>query len=407
MGCCNILTGYTPPRLPPSLNDYPLYIDRLHKEVWYWTGTSWELVWQVSIAGAGTAGVVKVSPSSPITIDAEGNLDIDCGRLKTKCNLATKADIDAAIATITTAINTILTRLGDLETKITNLTVTVTDLGRRITIVEGDVTDLSRRVTVVEGAVTNLTITVTDLGRRVTVVEGDVTDLSSRVTVVEGAVTNFNGVATDVTKLKADVARLDDPALTSRLSLLFRNMPERVITALAPHDDVTANVVNAALVTEPSYITLATYPMSVQKGAWKQLPNNRESITITLPNYAKDSPNWITPNWVPNVSTRGYIWPTHENFHVRRISNIHARLLRGSTADIDLPADYEQYLPDLCATASSAVVTLPNGTLGLSTSLDVTIVKHVNTPKAGIVVTIEFAPYVAHPSYLIPIPIVP
>ena len=372
MGCCNILTGYTPPRFPPSLNDYPLYIDRLHKEVWYWTGSSWELVWQVSIAGAGTAGVVKVSPSSPITIDAEGNLDIDCGRLKTKCNLATKADIDAAIATITTTINTILTRLGDLETKITNLTVTVTDLGRRITIVEGSVTDLSRRITI-----------------------------------VEGAVTNFNGVATDVTKLKADVARLDDPALTSRLSLLFRNMPERVITALAPHDDVTANVVNAALVTEPSYITLATYPMSVQKGAWKQLPNNRESITITLPNYAKDSPNWITPNWVPNVSTRGYIWPTHENFHVRRISNIHARLLRGSTADIDLPADYEQYLPDLCATASSAVVTLPNGTLGLSTSLDVTIVKHVNTPKAGIVVTIEFAPYVAHPSYLIPIPIVP
>lgn len=368
MGCCNILTGYTPPRFPPSLNDYPLYIDRLHKEVWYWTGSSWELVWQVSIAGAGTAGVVKVSPSSPITIDAEGNLGIDCGRLKTQCNLATKADIDAAIATITTTINTILTRLGDLETKVTNLTVTVTDLGRRITIVEGDVTDLS-----------------------------------SRVTVVEGAVTNINGVATDVTKLKADVARLDDDNLTRRLSLLFRNMPEREIKALAPHDDVTAIVTNAALVTEPSYITLATYPMSVQKGAWKQLPNNRESITITLPNYAKDSPNWTIPNWVPNVATRGNVWPTQSNFYLRKISNIHARLLRGSEAAIDLPADYEQYLPDLCATASAAVVTLPNGTLGLSTSLDVTIVKHVNTPKGNIVVTIEFAVYLAHPEFLIPI----
>ena len=191
MGCCNILTGYTPPRFPPSLNDYPLYIDRLHKEVWYWTGSSWELVWQVNIAGAGTLGVVKVSPSSPITIDAEGNLDIDCGRLKTQCKLATKADIDAAIAIITTAINNILTRLGDLETKVRNLTVTVTDLGRRITIVEGSVTDLSRRVTVVEGSVT-------DLGRRITVVEGDVTDLSRRVTVVEGAVANLTITVTDL-----------------------------------------------------------------------------------------------------------------------------------------------------------------------------------------------------------------
>ena len=400
MGCCNILTGYTPPRLPPSLNDYPLYIDRLHKEVWYWTGSSWELVWQVRIAGEGTAGVVKVSPSSPITIDAEGNLDIDCGRLKTKCNLATKADIDAAIATITTAINTILTRLGDLETKLTNLTVTVTDLGRRITIVEGSVTDLSRRITVVEGSVT-------DLSKRVTIVEGSVTDLSKRVTIVEGAVTNINGVATDVTKLKADVARLDDPNLTARLSLLFRNMPERTIKALAPHDDVVAIAHPASLVTEPSYITLGTWPMSVQKGAWKQLPNNRESITITLPNYAKDSPEWITPNWVPNVSTRGYIWPTQENFTVRRITNIHARLLRGSTAAIDLPADYEQYLPELCATASTAVVQLPGGTLGMSSSLDVTIVKHVNIPKGSIVVTIEFAANVAHPQYLIPIPITP
>ena len=371
MGCCNILTGYAPPRLPPSLNDYPIYIDRLHKEVWYWTGSSWELIWQVRIAGAGTAGVVKVSPSSPITIDAEGNLDIDCGRLKTKCNLATKADIDAAIATITTTINTILTRLGDLETKITNLTVTVTDLGKRITIVEGSVTDLGKRITIVEGAVTNIT--------------------------------NINGTATDVTKLKSDVARLDDPMLTYVISSTFKGTETGHTTAAAPYADITAVIWHARIASTSTYITFATYPLSVQNGVWKQLPNSRESITISFPAYASGIPDYIYPNWVPEISMRGTRYPMKDSVSSNHITNVHARLIRGSTPAIDLPADYEAYLPELCATASCAVITNPDGTTKLSDTLDVTIVKHTSTPKGNIVVAIEFSPQAYLPSYLIPI----
>ena len=399
MGCCNILTGYAPPRTPPSLNDFPIYIDRLHKEVWYWSGTAWETIWQVSIATGTTAGMVKVSPTSPITIDAEGFLGIDCARLKAKCNFITQAELDAAItllrtqftteisridasiASITTSIGEILVRLGDIDNRITALTTTVTDL--------------SNRVSIVEGAITTITGAVTDLGNRVTIIEGDVTTL-------KGAVTNITGTATDVTKLKSDVARLDDVNLTIRLSYLFRIMPARLITANAPHEDTAAITRTSYLYGQSNHLTFGTYSLSVQNGAWKQLPNSRESITLSFPGYASDAPDWTIPNWVPAVNMRGVEMSIREEYAPNRIANVHARLLRGSST-ADLPADYEAYLPELCATASCEVITLPDGTLGLSDTLDVTIVKHTSTPKGNIVVTVEFASHVNLPTYVIPL----
>ena len=216
MGCCNILTGYAPPHTPPSLNDFPIYIDRLHKEVWYWTGTAWETIWQVSIATDTTAGVVKVSRTSPITIDAEGFLGIDCARLKAQCNFLTKAELDAAIDllrtqfvaeinrldkridAIITSIGTILTRLtivegkvGDIITRVTSLETKVTDIITRVTILETKVTDLGNRITIIETKVI-------DLGKRITIVEGSVTDLSKRVTVIEGDVSTIKGAITTI-----------------------------------------------------------------------------------------------------------------------------------------------------------------------------------------------------------------
>ena len=297
MGCCNILTGYAPPHTPPSLNDFPIYIDRLHKEVWYWTGTAWETIWQVSIATDTTAGVVKVSRTSPITIDAEGFLGIDCARLKAQCNFLTKAELDAAIDllrtqfvaeinrldkridAIITSIGTILTRLtivegkvGDiitrvtsLETKVTDiitrvtiLETKVTDLGNRITIIETKVIDLGKRITIVEGSVTDLgkriTIIetkVTDLGNRVTIVEGAVTDLSKRVTVIEGDVTTIKGAITTINTritnlgnssnvLEADVAALK--AKDIYLEGLINSIHPRVDYAVTSSGTATTSI---------------------------------------------------------------------------------------------------------------------------------------------------------------------
>ena len=185
--------------------------------------------------------------------------------------------------------------------------------------------------------------------------------------------------------------------------MLFRYIPPRTIPANAPHADIVAIVVTNFLHAQSNYLTFGTYPLSVQKGVWKQLPNSRESITLSFPRFSRDAPKWTIPNWVPAVDMRGDVGPIADEFYTTHITNVSARLIRGSTPEIDLPADYEAYLPELCATASCEVITLPNGGLELSDTLDVTIVKHTSTPKGNIVVAIEFAPQVNQPSYLIPI----
>ena len=292
MGCCNILTGYAPPHTPPSLNDFPIYIDRLHKEVWYWTGTGWEIIWQVSVSIATdtTAGVVKVSHTSPITIDAEGFLGIDCTRLKAQCKFVTRAELDAAIAllrtqfaaeisrldasiaSIKTSIGEILVRLGGIDNRITALTTTVTDLSTRVSRVEGavttlttKVTDLSTRVTRIEGDIVNIkgdivTIkgSVTDLGTRVTRVEGDivnikgaVTDLGTRVTRVEGDVTTIKGAVTDInTRITtitngSNVFAADIAALKAKdiyLEGLIKNLNPRVDYAVTSSGTATSSI---------------------------------------------------------------------------------------------------------------------------------------------------------------------
>ena len=271
MGCCNILTGYAPPHTPPSLNDFPIYIDRLHKEVWYWTGTGWEIIWQVSVSIATdtTAGVVKVSHTSPITIDAEGFLGIDCTRLKAQCKFVTRAELDAAIAllrtqfaaeisrldasiaSIKTSIGEILVRLGDIDKRITALTTTVTDLSTRVSRVEGavttlttKVTDLSTRVTRVEGDIVNIkgdivTIkgAVTDLGTRVTRVEGDVVNIKGAVTDINTRVTNItnggNAAAADIAALKAKDIYLEN---------LINNLNPRVDYAVTASGTATTSI---------------------------------------------------------------------------------------------------------------------------------------------------------------------
>ena len=283
MGCCNILTGYAPPHTPPSLNDFPIYIDRLHKEVWYWSGTAWETIWQVSIATDTTAGMVKVSPTSPITIDAEGFLGIDCTRLKAQCKFVTRAELDAAIAllrtqfaaeisrldasiaSIKTSIGEILVRLGGIDNRITALTTTVTDLSTRVSRVEGavttlttKVTDLSTRVTIIEGKVgdiiTRVTILetkVTDLGNRITIIETKVTDLSKRVTVIEGDVTTIKGAITTInTRLTTitnggNAAATDIAALKAKdiyLENLIKNLNPRVDYAVTASGTATTSI---------------------------------------------------------------------------------------------------------------------------------------------------------------------
>lgn len=290
MGCCNILTGYAPPHTPPSLNDFPIYIDRLHKEVWYWTGTGWEIIWQVSIATDTTAGVVKVSRTSPITIDAEGFLGIDCARLKAQCKFITQAELDAAInllrtqfaaeisrldasiASIKTSIGEILVRLGGIDNRITALTTTVTDLSTRMSRVEGavttlttKVTDLSTRVTRIEGDIVNIKGdivnikgAVTDLSTRVTRVEGDivnikgaVTDLGTRVTRVEGDVTTIKGAVTDINTRVTNItngvnaAAADIAALKAKdiyLEGLIKNLNPRVDYAVTASGTATTSI---------------------------------------------------------------------------------------------------------------------------------------------------------------------
>ena len=285
MGCCNILTGYAPPHTPPSLNDFPIYIDRLHKEVWYWTGTGWEIIWQVSVSIATdtTAGVVKVSHTSPITIDAEGFLGIDCTRLKAQCKFVTRAELDAAIAllrtqfaaeisrldasiaSIKTSIGEILVRLGDIDKRITALTTTVTDLSTRVSRVEGavttlttKVTDLSTRVTRVEGDIVTIKGAVIDLGTRVTRIEGDIvnikgaiTDLGTRVTRVEGDVVTIKGAVTDINTRITNISNGGNAAATDIAALkakdiyledLIKNLNPRVDYAVTSSGTATSSI---------------------------------------------------------------------------------------------------------------------------------------------------------------------
>ena len=179
MACCNIAWGNVPPSVPPTILQFPIYLDRTHREVWYWNGNYWELVWQLPLASDTTGGVVKISPDSPITIDSDGYLQIDCARLTAHCNLLDKATLDALmdsfrtqfmaeITRIDRRIDSILTTIGTILIRLTKVETTVGDFDRRISILETSITDLSRRVSIIEGDIVTIKGAITDINTRIT-----------------------------------------------------------------------------------------------------------------------------------------------------------------------------------------------------------------------------------------------
>ena len=213
MACCNIAWGNVPPSIPPTILQFPIYLDRTNREVWYWNGNYWELVWQLPLASDTTGGVVKISPDSPITIDSDGYLQIDCARLNAHCKFLDKATLDAAlenfrvqfmaeITRIDRRIDAILTTIGTLIVRLSTIETTVGDFDYRISLIETSVTDLSRRVTIIEGDIVTI--------------KGAITDIITRITNVTNG---GNALAAEIEALKRKDIYLED---------LIKNLNPRV-----------------------------------------------------------------------------------------------------------------------------------------------------------------------------------
>ena len=227
MACCNIAWGNVPPSVPPTILQFPIYLDRTHREVWYWNGNYWELVWQLPIAGEDTGGVVKISPDSPITIDSDGYLQIDCARLTAHCNLLDKATLDAAmenfriqfmseITRIDRRIDSILTTIGTILVRLTTVETTVGDFDRRISILETSITDLSKRVSIIEGDIVTI--------------KGAITDINTRITNITNG---GNALAVEIEALKRKDIYLED---------LIKNLNPRVDYAVEASGMATTSI---------------------------------------------------------------------------------------------------------------------------------------------------------------------
>ena len=227
MACCNIAWGNVPPSVPPTILQFPIYLDRAHREVWYWNGNYWELVWQLPLASDTTGGVVKISPDSPITIDSDGYLQIDCARLTAHCNLRDKAALDAAIENfriqfmaeitrIDRRIDAILTTIGTIIVRLTAIETTVGDFDRRISIIETSITDLSKRVSVIEGDIVTI--------------KGAITDINTRITNITNG---GNALAVEIEALKKKDIYLED---------LIKNLNPRVDYAVEASGTATTSI---------------------------------------------------------------------------------------------------------------------------------------------------------------------
>ena len=227
MACCNIAWGNVPPSVPPTILQFPIYLDRAHREVWYWNGNYWELVWQLPLASDTTGGVVKISPDSPITIDSDGYLQIDCARLTAHCNLLDKAALDAAIENfrvqfmaeitrIDRRIDSILTTIGTILIRLTTVETTVGDFDRRISLIETSVTDLSKRVSIIEGDIVTI--------------KGAITDINTRITNVTNG---GNALAVEIAALKKKDIYLED---------LIKNLNPRVDYAVEASGTATTSI---------------------------------------------------------------------------------------------------------------------------------------------------------------------
>ena len=227
MACCNIAWGNVPPSVPPTILQFPIYLDRTHREVWYWNGNYWELVWQLPLASDTTGGVVKISPDSPITIDSDGYLQIDCARLTAHCNLLDKAALDAAIENfrvqfmaeitrIDRRIDSILTTIGTILIRLTAVETTVGDFDRRISLIETSVTDLSKRVSIIEGDIVTI--------------KGAITDINTRITNITNG---GNALAVEIEALKKKDIYLED---------LIKNLNPRVDYAVEASGMATTSI---------------------------------------------------------------------------------------------------------------------------------------------------------------------
>ena len=124
MTCCkSTSTGVGIPTTAPSNNDPDIYIEQPSGQIWVWNGTQWTKppVGAVSynsitrvltvggsqvtlpIASTTEYGVIKLAdpttdPNNPIVVRPDGTIGIDCTKLITHCNLATKADLAAGVA---------------------------------------------------------------------------------------------------------------------------------------------------------------------------------------------------------------------------------------------------------------------------------------------------------------------
>ena len=170
-------------------------------------------MWQLPLASDTTGGVVKIAPDSPITIDADGYLGLNCSRLVAQCGLLDKATLDAAIDNLLTQfvseitridrrIDSILTTIGTILVRLTTIETTVGDFDSRISILETTVTDLSKRVTVIEGDIVTI--------------KGAITDINTRITNISNG---GNALAADIEGLKKKDIYLED---------LIKNLNPRV-----------------------------------------------------------------------------------------------------------------------------------------------------------------------------------
>ena len=227
MACCNIAWGNVPPSVPPTILQFPIYLDRAHREVWYWNGNYWELVWQLPLASDTEGGVVKISPDSPITIDSDGYLQIDCTRLAANCNFLDKATLDAAIENFRTQfmteitridrrIDAILTTIGTIIVRLTAIETAVGDFDRRISLIETSITDLSRRVSIIEGDIVTI--------------KGAITDINTRITNITNG---GNALAVEIEALKKKDIYLED---------LIKNLNPRVDYAVEASGTATTSI---------------------------------------------------------------------------------------------------------------------------------------------------------------------
>ena len=130
MTCCkSTSTGVGIPTTAPSNNDPDIYIEQPSGQIWAWTGTQWVKppVGSVSynsitrvltvgssqvtlpIASTTEYGVIKLAdpatdPNNPIVVRPDGTIGIDCTKLITHCNLATKAELQTVVNGLPTGL---------------------------------------------------------------------------------------------------------------------------------------------------------------------------------------------------------------------------------------------------------------------------------------------------------------